>query len=107
MSSPGDANKSYFVAFAATNSTGITLPDSRTIPLDNDWLLGVSLLSNNGIFLNTLGQLDAGGNTTVQMAIPAMPILINQTIYAATVVFDATAPLGLRRISQPLPIVFR
>jgi hypothetical protein len=62
--------------------------------------LAGSLATNNGVFFNNFGLLDAKGAATMRIVIPNHPVLRNQSIFGALVILDPRAPLGVRRISK-------
>jgi hypothetical protein len=107
VSSPADAGDFYVAAFAFGSAPGITLPDGRHFPLNDDILLAVSLLPNNGFFLNTAGFLDAIGTAIVSIVIPPIPALIGGTIYSAAAVLNGAASSGIEQTIGPLAITFQ
>ncbi len=105
--SASEPNAAYAAGFALTNVPPIVLPDLRIVPLTDDFLLTLSLTPGNGIFTNTLGLLDAGGNTTVGFAVPAIPALVGFPIYGCLVSADPVDPTGIGSISPALTIIFQ
>ena len=102
--SPTEPNMGFICGFAAGTSPGILLPDTRVVPLNNDWLLQFSLPPGNGIFINNMGVLDGSGFSQGFIAIPAIPSLTGVVMYASLVVLDPGASLGIGSISPALTI---
>ncbi len=105
FSSPADANRGYVVPFSAGNA-GFTLPppDNRLVPVNPDGLFWTSLLAGGGVFVNTVGVLDATGHATVAFNIPNLPVLNGITLYACGLALDPAASFGVQTISPPLTI---
>ena len=106
MTSSADGGKPYVCALSFGNTPGLTLPDTRVIPLNWDFLFDLSLIPNPFI-INNLGLLDGSGNGQATLFIPNEPLLVNFTIYAAFVTADGSAPSGIANISSALPITFQ
>lgn len=104
MSSPADPNGSYACALAAGTVPGIPLADGRTIPLNLDDLLLLTLAAGNPVLLNNLGVLSPSGAASAVLAVPNIPQLLGLTVHAAFVVADPLAPTGVGTISPSLPI---
>ncbi len=58
-------------------------------------LFGVDILIDTSFMLTLDGTADASGSATVPLAIPQLPSLAHQRIYAQIVAIDASAPAGL------------
>lgn len=99
--SPTDPNKSVIGVAAFGRQTGITLPDSRVFPLNNDALLAFTLMPNV-VFVNFSGTLDATGvydGGTINL--PPGTSFQGAWIYVAFAVLDPFASLGIGTISKP------
>lgn len=107
LQSSSDGGRGYGCGFSLGSTPGIVLADSRVIPLNPDILLLLSLTPGNGVFGNTLGNLDAGGYGLVTVALPNDMNLIGYTVYTAFIVIDGGSPLGIRAISPALPFTVR
>ncbi len=71
---------------------GIPLPDGRTIPLNVDDLLLLSVQSPTTVFLsNSWGALNSNGQTTTTMNIPNIPGIQNVEAYAGFITFNSTS----------------
>ncbi len=100
------ANQPYATAVALGTSPGIALPSGRVIPLNPDPLFA-TVASVPAVFQNFVGQLDAAGNATAGIAIPASPSLIGTTLFAAFVTGSPGAPEGIADISPALPLTIQ
>ena len=89
-----DANLPYISAISLGNGPTV-LPDTRLLPLS----VPVVILA--------IGQLDANGDARGSLNIPPNPGLAGLTVYVAFVTLDPAASLGLRTISNDLPITVR
>lgn len=89
-----EANRGYMIGISAGNGPTV-LPDARLLPLS----VPLELL--------TIGLLDGGGDARLSLTIPGNPGLSNQTFYFAYVTLDPASPLGIRTISNDLPITIR
>jgi sugar lactone lactonase YvrE len=89
-----DANLVYIAAISF-GSGPTPLPDGRTIPLS----IPLELL--------TIGALDANGDARTTLAIPPVPAFAGLTFHIAYATLDAAAPLGVRTISNDLPVTIR
>ena len=83
------------------------LSDSRVIPLNVDILLLLSLTPGNGVFGNTLGNLDVGGYSLVTVLLPNDMNLVGFTAFTAFIVLDSGSPLNIRAISPALAFTIR
>jgi hypothetical protein len=98
--SPTDAGKVVVGAAALGRSTGITLPDLRIFPLDNDTLFAFSTMPNP-VFTGFTGVLDANGAYDgAAIVVPSLPTLEGIFVYLAFAVLDPFAPLGIGTISR-------
>ena len=71
---------------------GIPLPDGRTIPLNIDDLLLLSIQSPATVFLtNSLGSLNSNGVTTTAMNLPYIPGIENVEAYAGFITINNTS----------------
>jgi len=107
LQSSSDGGRGYGCGFSLGSTPGIVLSDSRVIPLNVDILLLLSLTPGNGVFGNTLGNLDAAGYGLVTVLIPNDMNLIGITVWSAFIVIDPGSPLGIRAISPALPFTVR
>jgi len=99
--SPQDPGQ-YFVAGASLGRyPGLTLPDTRVIPLDPDFVLQLSLYPLNPYFQGFSGFFDSDGNAPALVYLPDLPELRGLWIYLAFVVADVSDPTGIGTISQP------
>lgn len=89
-----DAGLLYVSAISLGNGP-IPLPDSRLIPLSFPF----EILS--------FGLLDANGDARTFMSLPPNPLLAGLTFYIAWVTLDGAASLGIRTISNDLPVLIR
>lgn len=104
---PGDAGKSYYLAFSQFSSPGIPLPDGRMIRLLLDKFVSANLAGVLAPFWNggtNIGVLDAQGRATARLTIPAMiPSSSRFGFYALFVTVDPAAPWGIGTISNVVP----
>jgi hypothetical protein len=110
ISFPGEAGRRYAVGFSLTGiRPGIALPDSRVIPLQFDGLTALSLTSGiPGMLENSTGALDLYGRAKVKVDTnSAGPLFKGCKIWAAAVVLDPTAPLGIAHIAGPTLLSIR
>jgi hypothetical protein len=99
--SPTDAGKAVVGAAAFGRNVGITLPDTRIFPLNNDALFAFSTMPNP-VFVSFAGTLDANGVYDGAMVnVPPFASAEGVFIYLAFVVLDPAAPLGIGTISRP------
>jgi hypothetical protein len=100
-----DPNKSVIGVAAFGRQTGITLPDARIFPLDNDLLLQFTLMPNV-VFTGFSGMLDASGvydGGTINL--PPGTAFQGVWIYVAFAVLDPAASLGIGTISKPATLL--
>lgn len=86
LASPADPNLAFFCGFSTGDTPGTTLANGQYVPLNQDWLLELSLVPSNGIFFNNLSLFDGAGLAAVIIAVPNVPALSGATIYGAFVV---------------------
>ena len=93
---PGRAGRTYVAMLATALRPGIPLGDGtgRVISLQPDWLFMASLGGLPGLTQGFVGTLDAQGNATGTLHIPAT-LAPGTRLYLSAVVLDATAPSGL------------
>jgi hypothetical protein len=107
--SPPDAGKFVFIAAAAGRNLGQTLPDTRIVPLNNDFVFQLSLMNPSAVFSGygmIVGPLDANGVFDgASVTIPAVGGFEGIYFYTAFAVLDAAAPLGIGTISDPSILV--
>jgi hypothetical protein len=101
------AGRSYRVALAFGNKTGIKLPVGRTFPLNYDQLFVMSLTVGAPVFQKFAGWLDENGTAKAAILFPNQPALRGYTFYAAFATFDPEAPGGVLDFSQAAEIRIR
>jgi len=99
-SSPG---LPYIAAAALGTSPGIALPDGRSMPLNQDFLFGLSLTANP-FFVGFAGTLDSSGQGALGVVAPSQPVFAGLTFHVAFVVVDFGHAIGLRAFSRPATI---
>jgi hypothetical protein len=102
-SAPGLA---YVLAGSLGVRPGLALADGRTIPLNLDPVLILSLV-DPFTFQNFQSTLDPVGHATATFHVPQIPALTGQRFYFAFVLLDAAAPLGIRLVSNPWGVSIR
>jgi len=81
--------------------TGPILVDTRRIHLDPDALLYLSIGDLwPSVFSNYRGTLDGMGRAGAAIRVPGLPALIGVNLYTAFVTLNASAPSGMRSISN-------
>jgi len=103
---PTAGGLSYVMAASLGVRPGIPLPDGRTIPLNIDPILLLSL-STPAIFQNFQSVLDPSGHATANVNIPAILALTGVRLYFAGVVIDPSSPSGIRVVSNPWGVTIR
>ena len=99
LTASNDPGRAYQVG--SSFSAGPIPIDTREINLGVDALLQVSLTGLlPAVFVNYAGFLDAQGTARATLAIPPAPGLVGLPIHTAFVTLDATAPSGVRSISN-------
>jgi hypothetical protein len=99
--SPTDPAKIVIGAASFGRAGGITLPDLRIFPLDNDLLLSFSTMPNT-VFTGFTGVLDGMGvYDGAAIVLPPGTSLQGAWVYVAFAVLDPAAPLGIGTISRP------
>jgi len=74
LHSPEDPNKRYLFAGSFDSQPGMSLPNGRVIPLNNDWLFNALLFVPQLFgFYDTTGNLDNNGNAPVTWNVPNIP----------------------------------
>ena len=106
LDAPSAPNLNYVMAASLGVRPGIPLPDGRTIPLNIDPVLLLSL-TTPAIFQNFQSVLDPAGHATANFNIPAIVALIGQRFYFAYVVIDPPSPSGIRLVSNPWGVTIR
>jgi len=87
----------YVAAASFASFPGLRL-DTRTIPLEADWLF-FSSLTNTAPFAGFRGVLDGGGRASMTLTLPSrLPLPLD--LYAAYVTLDPGAPNFIRNISN-------
>ena len=103
LCSPLDPSKTYVIG--ASLGLGAIPTCNGVIPLQEDWLLALSL-GPNPYFGNFTGTLFANGSTLVPaVTMPLDPTLIGASFILAFVVLDPTLPCTISRISAPHIII--
>jgi len=91
-----------YVGACSLGHSGIPIGGGRSIPLDLDSLLLLSL-SLPSVFQNFQGTTDANGDFTMTLNTPAAPQLAGFTIWSSAVTFDQS---GVREIAPDVEITF-
>jgi len=104
---PAYPNTPYVAGLSFGTFPGIPLGDGRTIPLNNDPLLQLSLNSILGPamgFQNFTGVLDWMGRATAHVSIPNISGLSGLSFYSAFISINTSSllPQSVLSISQPL-----
>jgi hypothetical protein len=97
----------YACGFALTPAPSIPLNDGRIVPLTLDFLLNLSLTPGNGLFTNTVANLDLAGDALIGLNVPNIPVLVGYPIYSCLAVADPFSVSGIGTISPLLTIVFQ
>jgi len=103
VTSPTDAGKGYLLAASFATQPGIPI-GSRRVPLNPDDLFALSRLVPS-LFQNFTGVLNAKGQATAAIQIPAAPALRGISFLVGGVVIDPTAPQGIGTITNAERIV--
>ena len=103
---PTAGGLAYVMAGSLGVRPGLTLGDGRTIPLNLDPVLILSLV-DPFTFQNFQSVLDAVGHATATFHVPMIPALTGQRFYFAFVLLDPAAPLGIRLVSNPWGVSIR
>ncbi|MBN2492492.1 MAG: hypothetical protein JXQ29_16710 [Planctomycetes bacterium] len=99
LSSPGDAGLSYVLG--SSLGTGPIPLGTRVLNLSPDDLLVATVFQYlPAIFVDYQKPLDAQGQGQAQIRIPANPVLLGMRIHTAYVVLQASAPFGIKTISN-------
>jgi TolB protein len=98
---PADAGRPYLAAASLSTLPGIALPGGRTLFLNVDALLLLSLTTPS-IFGNFAGVLDGSGRSPCWINVPPAPALAGLRFYAAFVTY--AAPGGIRSVSNTIAI---
>jgi len=102
---PGDEGLAYLMPLALGTGTGITLPDGRVFPLDQDSVLDFTVDPFNPIFVGSFGVLNAQGRGTATFYVPPLPWLSGLTVYSAALTLDPpTFPLIRTIVSEAATI---
>ncbi len=108
LSFPGDAGKAYVFALSLSGcKPGISLLDARVIPLNPDHLtIATTQVSLPPLLVNNIGILNAFDEAVVTLNLnPLGNVVKGLRLYAAAVVLDPNAPVGISQISTPLLFV--
>jgi hypothetical protein len=103
---PSAPNLQYVMAASLGVRPGIALPDGRTIPLNIDPILLLSL-GTPSIFQNFQSTLDPVGHATANFNIPLIGALTGVRLYFAYVLIDPPSPSGIRLVSNPWGVTIR
>ncbi len=98
LSVQGDEGAVYLMLLAFGDSPGIGLPDGRHIPINLDPLASFTLTPGNSILPNSLGLLDATGDASSALALPALPGLQGTELFATAVTLRQQATLDFETI---------
>ncbi|MBI1853505.1 MAG: hypothetical protein HYR85_24475 [Planctomycetes bacterium] len=110
FSAPGDRGREYVAALSSATSPGRVLADGRVVPLDASLGGRATAGLNRHRISGFRGFLDASGQAhgAVLLANPpsgdAPPFYFPVHFNVAFVILDPSAPLGIARISEPLPV---
>lgn len=107
VSSPNDPGEFSICAFALGRVPGSNFPDGRHVPLNSDALLSLSLMANNGVFANNVGNLGTDGTKTTFMAIPPFPAIIGVSIYATGFILNPGSSTNCEQSFGSLQITFQ
>ena len=101
LHSPIDAGAVHVLGLSFGTSPGTPWSDGRTIPMNFDDLLLLSIQSPQSVFLtNSIGTLDSNGNGIATLSIPYLPGIENIELYAGFVAINQTGQLTA--ISNPV-----
>ncbi|MEK6860960.1 MAG: NosD domain-containing protein, partial [Nanoarchaeota archaeon] len=105
LNDPLDSGKEYIILMAFSNTPPIQLPDGRRIYLQADPLFFFSIgYANTPGFQNSWGNLNSNGQAIATVVVPNNPALAVLNVYFAALIFDPTAPSGVRRISHTIKV---
>jgi hypothetical protein len=102
FSDPSSPGLPYLAASALGSSPGIQF-GTRTLPLNADALLGVSIGGVPPVLNGYQGVLDANGLAAGRISFQGFPHLVGLRFVTAFVVLEVTAPFGIKTISNALP----
>ncbi len=108
ISFPADAGKPYTLALSLSGCTpGVKLPGGLVIPLVLD---NLTILTTRQplppLLVNNLGILNASGEAVATLSLnPLGSVITGVRLWAAVVVIDPNAPLGISQISEPVLII--
>jgi hypothetical protein len=84
----------YVLGMALGDKPGYNLSDNRNIPLNDDYILYISLNRSNSIgLMNSQSKLDSKGYGYITWTIPNISVLVGLDVYLAFVSADRTKPL--------------
>lgn len=99
VSVPTHANQPYAMAASFGASPGIPAGSGRRIPLNPDALFAASRTLPS-VFQSFNGTLDARGQATARIAVPAAAALSGVSLFVAAVVLDPSQPNGIGVVSN-------
>jgi len=88
LSIPGDQGLLYLMMLSFSETPATPLPDNKLLPLWFDGLASLTLSVGNTLVPNSVGVLDANGNASSPLSMPAIPGLPGTTLYATAVTLD-------------------
>jgi Tol biopolymer transport system component len=106
FSDPASSGLSYVAAASLGSVPGIPI-DTRTLPLNADGLLFISIGGLPGILNGFIGTLDIDGVANGTVTIPNSPIYLGVQFVVAFVVLDPNAPSNIRTISNAKDILIQ
>ena len=108
ISFPADAGKPYILALSLSGCTpGVNLPGGLVIPLVLDNLTALTAQQPlPPLLVNNLGILSASGEAVATLSLNSLGSAITGVrLWAAVLVVDPRAPLGISQISEPVLII--
>lgn len=106
FSDPGSPGLPYIAASSLGSSPGIPI-DTRVLPLNLDGILHLTVGGLPPILSGYAGTLDADGIAAGRIVFAGFPRLVGLRFFTAFIVLDATAPSGIKTISNAHEVVVR
>jgi len=106
FSDPPSSGLTYVAAASFGSVPGIPI-DTRTLPLNADALLFISVGGLPGILNGFIGSLDIDGVANGTVTIPNSPVYLGVQFVVAFVVIDPNAPSNIRTISNAKDILIQ
>jgi len=104
FSSPGEPGFAYYGASSLGSSPGIALTNCRTIPLNVDPLLLLSLCGPPPVFNNYCGVLSAQGTAPVDLIPPGTPALAGVDVFTSFVTVTPANQLSSIAMATRTPL---